>query len=409
MKVTGIVAEFNPLHNGHKYLIDYAKNYLKSDYIITAISGDFTQRGTPAIMDKYDRADIALHEGVDLVIEIPSIAATSSADIFSESGFYTLRNTGILTDLIFGAENPGINLFEKAARLLNDEPELMSHDIKRFTKEGYTYPQAVALAIKNLTNEEKFITLFNSANNLLGIHYMRHLLKSKSNILAHTVTRNYVNHHERKIEMNFTSSTNIRELIENRNISELKDVMPEYAFQKLMEKYEANELIFEDDFSEILHAKLYENKKLDSFSDINPDLSNRILNERDNFVSVSSFVNKLSSKNVVNTRISRGLCHVILNMKSAEREKYRDSNFCPYLHILGFTKNGSKLLKSMKERAYVPFFVEYSEIKSFCNRPFIRSIHQDIFCSDMYRVVKTEKTGKHFERETSRKFSITNI
>ena len=157
MKVTGIVAEFNPLHNGHKYLIDYAKNYLKSDYIITAISGDFTQRGTPAIMDKYDRADIALHEGVDLVIEIPSIAATSSADIFSESGFYTLRNTGILTDLIFGAENPGINLFEKAARLLNDEPELMSHDIKRFTKEGYTYPQAVALAIKNLTNEEKFI------------------------------------------------------------------------------------------------------------------------------------------------------------------------------------------------------------------------------------------------------------
>ena len=409
MKITVIVAEFNPLHNGHKYLIDYAKNYLRSDYIITTMSGDFTQRGTPALLDKYTRADIAIHEGVDLVIEIPSIAATSSADYFCESGFYALRNTGIVTDLIFGAETAGINLFEKAARILNDEPELMSTDISNFMRQGFTYPQAVAKALKNVTNDEKYVSLFSSANNLLGIYYMRHLLKSKAYILPHCVSRNFVNHHERKIDMNFTSSTNIRELVKAHDLSRLSAVMPEYSYEKLLEKYHANEIVFEDDFSSILHSKLYELKKFDKYADINSDLSNRIMNERDEFISFSSFVRTMTPKNVTASRISRALCHIYLNMTETEREKFRDAHFCPYLHILGFSERGAKLLSCMKTRALVPFFVEYSETKSFNNKTAIHSLNQDIFCSDLYRVIQTQKTGKHIERETSRKFSITNV
>lgn len=409
MKITGIVAEFNPFHNGHKYLIDYAKNYLRSDFIITAMSGDFTQRGTPALLDKYTRTDIALHEGVDLVIEIPSIAATSSADYFCEGGFYALLNTGIVTDLTFGAETPGINLFEKSARILNDEPELMSIDIQSLLKQGLTYPQAVAKALKNITDDERYIDLFSKSNNLLGIYYMRHLLMSKANILPHCVSRNYVNHHERKIDMNFTSSTNIRELAKSGDLSKLSSVMPEYSYEKLIEKYDENALIFEDDFSVLLHSKLYEMKKFDKIADINSDLSNRLLKERDNFVSFSSCINDITPKNVTAARISRALCHIYLNMTSELREKYRDSHFCPYIHVLGFSKRGAKLLSCMKGRALVPFFVEYSETKSLGNKALIHSINQDIFCSDLYRIIKTQKTGKHIERETSRKFNITNV
>ena len=409
MKITGIVAEFNPLHNGHKYLIDFAKDYLKSDFIVTAISGDFTQRGTPALLDKYTRADIALHEGVDLVIEIPSIAATSSADYFCEGGFYALRNTGIITDLIFGAELAGINLFETAARILNDEPELMSIDIQNLLKQGLTYPQAVAKALKNVTSDARYTELFSKSNNLLGIYYMRHLLKSKANILPHCVSRNFVNHHERKIDMNFTSSTNIRELVKAGDLSKLSSVMPEYSYEKLLEKYHENALVFDDDFSVLLHEKLYELKKYDKIADINSDLSNRILKERDTFVSFDSFVRSITPKNVTAARISRALCHIYLNMTEDLREKYRASNFCPYIHILGFSERGSRLLSCMKERALVPYFVEYSETKSLGNKAIIHSINQDIFCSDLYRVIQTQKTGKHIERETSRKFNITNV
>lgn len=406
MKVTGIIAEFDPFHNGHKHIVDYARKYLKSDYIIAAMTGDFTQRGTPAIMDKYDRADIALHEGVDLVIEIPSIPATSSAEYFAEGGFYTLRNTGILTDLVFGAETPGITLFEKAARLLNDEPELMSNEIKMHMRAGDSYPKAFSKAIQTFTNEKKYGELLSSPNNLLGLQYMRILLKAKANILPHSISRTFVNHHERKIDMNFTSSTNIREGVKKADIEKFSDTMPEYSYNKLIEKYNANELIFEDDISQILHMKLYEKKKFDKIADINTDISNRILNIRDEFVTYSSFKELLTTKNLTASRIARCLNHIFLDMEESDREAIREAHFCPYLHILGFTEHGKELLSPMKKRALVPFFVEYSEAKSFRNKSFIHSIKQDLYCSDLYRIMLTNKTHRFFPRETNRKFEV---
>ena len=400
MNVTAIISEYNPLHKGHVYHIETARQDTGADFIIAIMSGNFVQRGTPAIMDKYARAEAALKSGIDLVLELPAMYATASAEYFALGGVALANTLGCVTHLSFGSEYGQADKFMKAADLLLNEPEEMKVPLKEALKTGLSYPAARAYAVK--ISHPELADILEEPNNILGVEYCKALLKLKSNIIPHTVKRQGQDYHSETTDSGFASATGIRKLLgaeSNENPAILESQLTPASYELLKEHFEQAPLT-EDDFSMLLRYKLItENRAhLTEYFGVTRELSNRIYKHLNEFQSFSSFADLLKTKNITRTAINRALLHILLDIKAADVQAVTKRGCVDYIRVLGFRKEAAGLLKEFSDIPEIPLITNLSDAPVLCEI--------DIRADQIYQMCASQKYNIPYKNEYQRKMLV---
>ena len=413
--VTGIIAEYNPFHNGHKVQIDYARNTLKSDYIVVALSPDFTQRGEIALLSKYERAKIALELGVDLVVQMPINSATDSSLGYAYGGIKVLDSLGIIDTILFSVEDDDISLLERIASIELDENEYYIETINKSLKEGLNYPSAREKAIMHMVpdiNSDLLHNILKQPNNILAIEYLKSLKILNSSIKPICMKRLIASYHDTAISNRIASATSIRHAIYNDSFSDIEKAVPEVAFSTYKEIQENRQFLYPDDISQMLGYKLLDSNLTD-YKDCNDELANKIENAINNFISYSQFKGLLNSKNITESRISRVLCHILLNITKDLyfEEKEKIYPYVTYIYILGFNKKGAELMNKVKGKSKLPYFTSYSDAINYdfsnisCESNKAKSVLKaDINATKIFNIILANKTSSEVQSELSRKF-----
>lgn len=400
MNITAIISEYNPLHKGHLHHIETARKETNADYIIAIMSGNFVQRGTPAILDKYERAETALRSGADLVLELPVMYATSSAEYFALGGVSLANTLGIVTRLSFGSEYGAADKFMEAAKLLLYEPEEMKIPLKNALKKGYSYPAARALAVRE--SHPELADILEQPNNILGVEYCKALLKLNSKIIPHTLKRQGQDYHSDSMDEGFASATGIRKLLAKSAAKQeeaLKVQLAPASYEILRNRLE-QPLLTEDDFSMLLHYRLIcENRThLTEYFGVSTELSNRIYRHFNEFESFSSFAELLKTKNITRTAINRALLHILLNIKASDVQAVTKRGCVDYIRVLGFKKEAAGLLKKISDIPEIPLITNLSDAPVLCD--------MDIRADQIYQMASAQKYGKRFINEYQRKMLV---
>ncbi|WP_026490940.1 tRNA(Met) cytidine acetate ligase [Butyrivibrio sp. XPD2002] len=419
MKTVGIIAEFNPFHKGHEYLIRTLKKETGSDYAVIVMSGDYTQRGAPAILDKYTRTKMALLGGADLVLELPIYYSTSSAEFFAGGAISILNNIGVTNCLGFGSESGDISAIKKVAGVLADEPEGFPGLLKDNLRSGMNYAAARAAALNKYLSKESesdtvITSLISNPNDILATEYVKALILQKSTVTPYAIKRVGASYDAETLSSDsagFSSAKAIRAALEgnapdtdagvnNQDLLSREDSlralsnMPEEvcAYIKALHSEGELKLTTLDDFSELLHYKLIleKNAGYTRYLDVNSDLSDKIAGAINGFTTFSDFVMKLKSKNLTYTRINRALLHILLGMASDKLDVYSAdrSAFTSYARILGFNKNASPLLKKIQECSRIPVISTLSDAYKALDEKAYMLLSDTVSASNIYDLVR---------------------
>lgn len=340
----GIIAEYNPFHNGHLYQINKVKEMFKEATIIVVLSGNFTQRGDVSIIDKWKKTEIALNNNVDLVVELPFIFATQSADYFAYGAITILHNLKV-DYLVFGSELNNINDLEEIVNCQLNHPEF-NNLVKLYCKLGFNYPTSLSKALKDLTNKT-----IKTPNDLLGISYLKTIRKYNYNIKPITIKRTN-NYHEQTITSNISSATAIRKAIKNN--LEFKTAIPENSITY----YE--DLHFIDDYFEVLKYKIIIENNLDKYLSVEANYNKKLKKYILTSNNINELILNIKSKKDTYNKISRMLLHILLNITKEENKKLKEIT---YIRILGFNNNGQNYLKKIKKDINIPIISKINKQK----------------------------------------------
>ena len=342
MASVGIIAEYNPFHNGHLYQIQKIKEKYPDDTIIIAMSGNFTQRGEPAIIDKWERTNLAIENGADLVVEIPYIFATQSADYFSYAGITLLEKLKV-DKLIFGSES---NNLEDLIEIAKAELEQKDFDklVKIYVKLGNNYPTALSLALKDLTGKE-----ISTPNDILGITYIKTILKHNYNIKPYSIKRNN-SYHEENLTGTSSSATAIRKNIDN--LEKIKNTVPRNTYKVLSTK----QLHKREDYFSYLKYKIITEDNLEKYHLVDKTLSDKLKKEILNCNNYEELIQKVKSKHQTYSKISRALIQILCNNKSNQEH-------LTYIRLLGFNTKGKNYLNKHKKEISLPIISKIDKEK----------------------------------------------
>lgn len=370
MNVVGIIAEYNPFHEGHAYQIQKAKKQCGADFAVVVMNGDFVQRGEPAIFDKYTRTKEALLGGADLIFELPVRFGLSSAGDFAMGGILALNALPFVTHLCFGTETGDLTPLLQAATFLCDEPDSYRTRVKHFVKQGILYPKARSLA---LAAESGLPTqTWDSPNNILGLEYCVALQKLHSKIKPFTIRREGQGYHDNDTSAlsDFPSATFLREKI-----------------RKAGEK----ENLSLSDFSSLIGYSLLTAKDLCRIKDITPDLSDRIRNELPKYREINEFVKTIKNPSLTTGRIKRSFFQCLFDIEKEEP-------VMPYLRVLGMKKEASSLL-SQKENASCQILTKLAFDVPKMDDTAKKLFAKDLLASDLYRQVFCHKYNQTLPNE----------
>lgn len=391
----GIIAEYNPLHSGHEYQIKQAKTLSGADYCIAVMSGDYVQRGAPAIYGKHIRTAMALSAGVDLVIEMPGAFACGSAEDFASCGVALLDRLSVVTTLCFGSECGAISLLSEAASVLAAEPPVYIKELKLQLKKGLAFPKArhEALLSSGCLSAEAADTL-SSPNNILGIEYCKALIKRDSSIAPLTITRAGNSYHDSGLHGEFCSASGIREAIKQGNdLSAIK----QWISPSVLSLMEQSHPLFPDDFSLLLNYALLkiirEGKKLNDYADVSDELASRLLKSSLSFGSYEDRILQLKTRQYTYTRISRALLHILLSITKDDINAYQRAGYAPYARVLGFRKSAKELLSAIKMRGTIPLITKTAGADRLLTGPAKRMFEQDLYGSHLYQSAVQNKYG----------------
>lgn len=407
MKITGLITEYNPLHNGHKYHIEEAKRLTGADYIIVVMSGNFVQRGAPAFLDKYKRTEMALLAGADIVFELPVCYATASAEHFAFGAVSLLHQLGIVDSICFGSECGNITSLTNIAQFLLEEPKEYQQELTKHLKQGMTYPVARMKAMEALLSSHN-AELLSHPNNILGIEYIKALLKLNSHIKPVTIKRITSSYHSQTLgatdlnmtdsDINYTpkseqpisSATAIRKaLIEQEDITLLEHHLPKEAYQIMKESLHHTFPILEDDFSSLLYYKLQaENETtLTTYQDIPSDLASRIHGLSKGVYTLSELAQTIKTKQWTLTRINRSLLHILLDIKEDRFKQYLQNGGTQYARILGFKKHSSHLIRQITDLEQLPVITKLSHGKHLLTPLALQMLTEDINAAHLYNQI----------------------
>ena len=342
MKALGIVAEYNPFHNGHKYHIEKSKEVSACSHVVCVMSGSFVQRGEFAIFNKWERAKSALLNGADLVIELPCYYVLQSAENFAYGAVRVLNSLGIVDSMSFGSETDNLEKLSEISKIVNGNDKVYNDAFKNAIQSGLSYPVARSIALKKRSNSE-FDKEILSPNNLLGIYYLNALSKLGSNIKPYCIKRHKTLHNLQEQNENFATASHIRNLIKEKN--NYDDFIPS------LNGYEST--FFAENISDYILGVLRYMPIDDNVIGFEVGMANYIKECAKSSSSLEEFYGKCATKRYTKSRIKRA---VLASMIGMNEKKNMD-----YIRVLGFNKNGAKLLKEIKDKSQLDIVVKTAD------------------------------------------------
>ncbi len=349
MKAVGIVVEYNPFHNGHLYHLNKTKELYPDHVIICVMSAHFTQRGHPAIINKWARTEIALNLGVDIVLELPYVFTCEHANLFAKGSIRTLANLNI-EKIVFGSESNNINSLKRLANIQANDDNYQKI-VKKLIDEGLNYATACSKALEIVEGSE-----VNVPNDILGLAYIKEIIESKFDIEAISIQRTN-DYHSEELEDQIASATAVRKgLLEKSDVFEF---VPKITYQKLLD----NPLHYSEDYYNLLKYKVITSttEELQNIHLVDEGLEYRIKKAIDNSSNFDEFIKGVKSKRYTYSRINRMLTHVLVNYKKSERAKVDDIE---YSRVLGANALGRKYLRYIKDKTTHPIINKQSDLDS---------------------------------------------
>ena len=371
-KILGVIAEFNPFHNGHKYLIDQAKSIVNPDCTIIAMSGNFTQRGQASIINKFEKTKTVLNSGVNLVVEIPTVYSISSAENFAEGGIKVLMQTHA-THIAFGIEDDNLDTIKLIADTLVDEADEFKIILKKYMDEGLSFAQSRCKALIDYLKDEKIEETINQPNNILAIEYLKAIKRLNANFEIVPIKRN----------KEFVSSTEIRNKIFNGE--DYTADMPEESKLTLMENN--GNFVKLNCFEKIMIYKLRttDASALNDLADVAEGLDNLMVKYAKETNNLEELINNIKSKRYTQTRIQRILLYVLFEITKEDMKLSKE--LMPYVRILGMDSEGEKILKDINQNVLV------TSVKKFydeCSDEYKRLLDLDIKATNVYSLMSSK-------------------
>lgn len=354
MRTVFIISEYNPFHNGHAHQIEEIRRTLRPDTIVSIMSGHFVQRGTPAILDKFSRARLAIAGGSDLVLELPTIYATSSAEFFAFGGTSIANRLDPNGTLSFGSESGDLDQIKTVSRLLAVEHGNLDGIIREELAKGLTYPAARAQAINHLTQEADVANLLSNPNDILAIEYVRAALNQQLSLNFHTIQRQGMGYHERQsnsmLEHHHPSATALRQSMEENDFDRVRRGMP-LACQGPFHELKGNLLLDETNLKRIIHYRLsLFPKAITKLPEAKDGLGIRMAKAADqlNHLSLHDFALSVKTRRFTYSRIRRLLLHLALGFDELDYDARRRQ--APnYTRILAFNEKGQQFLANTRK------------------------------------------------------------
>ena len=402
MKAVGLVTEYNPFHNGHLYHLNKAMELTGADISVAVMSGDFVQRGEPAVLDKYTRTSMALNSGVNLVVELPVNYAVSSAESFAAGALKVLDY--IKADSIaFGSESGNIERLSKLAHILCDNEDTLYKEISKYTANGISYAAARQKVVEKLTDKDT-AAMLTSSNNILAVEYLKAIIKNNYAIKPYTVQRHGDAYNDTDIRSEYASATALRENLKADNISEYIPVKAGLILSS------NTNYIYPDDITEALFTRLldilfasnYDKnvfiENVMQYPDVSKEIAGRLYKSamdmitrtvpqrsesKDNWAfSFGSLCEHIKTKEVPLSRIKRALVRITLGLDKKHMEKYANE---PYIRVLGFDKKGQEYLSYIRKTVEVPLITKTADYKEI--------LLDDIHAANIYNMIVAGKYG----------------
>lgn len=393
MSVLGIVAEYNPFHNGHLYHIERSKELCNPDAIICVMSGNFIQRGEPSIVNKWARTKMALLSGVDLVIELPVVYSMSSAEFFSYAAVKLLNSTGVVNHISFGSETGTLEQLELIRDILLEEPIEFKLCLKDELSKGLSFPVARSKAIvkylEGSTNQ--FKQVLTGSNNILAIEYLKALKLLKSNIKPITIERSTNSYNQTELSGNISSATSIRRnlqmsmdnqnvptnltfpqkehskpvlsSIESKKTSQISISMPKTSLDILNGEFlQGKGPIFSSDFENIILSSLrtIPLQQIETLPYVSEGLENRLKSFAEKSSTIDEFIDSIATKRFATTRLQRSVFSILTGLTHSEFEYFNQNGGPQYIRILGHNEKGRKLLSQMRKKASLPLITKFA-------------------------------------------------
>lgn len=419
MKLVGLITEYNPFHNGHLHHITKAKELTGADHAVVIMSGDYVQRGVPAIMPKRLRAEMALRCGAAAVFELPVCYASGSAELFALGAVSFLNSLQVVDALCFGSESNDLTGMQRIADLLLEEPESYRIRLQRCLKQGMSYPMARQQALASCTEQPEDASLLEDPNNILGIEYLKALKKTNSSIVPYTIRREGAHYHDTALHPVNSSASAIRSLLaysgsmlhtdspgtfENTDfhsiLGELEQQVPGCCLELLRDYHRVSYPVYQNDFSLLLKYKLL-NKTPDTlvrYLDVSEELAHRICGQLNNYFNYMQFCELLKTRELTRTRINRALLHIMLGVKKQAVSQSAEAGYHAYAHLLGFRKDAEKVISAIAHNSRIPLLTKLYEDQSLPEWG-RKMLTQDILASNLYTSVVTDKFKTAFENE----------
>lgn len=401
MKIVGLITEYNPFHNGHLYHIMRSKLQTGADFVIVAMSGDFVQRGAPAIYDKYLRTRMALSAGADLVLELPSLFATSSAEDFAACAIALFDKLGCVDSICFGSECGDIHTIESIAGFLLREPPEYKAALQAYLKNGNCFPDARNKALLDCIEPSNHNGhILQSPNNILAVEYVKALSLRKSSIKPVTIKRIGSDYHDTSFTTQFGSASAIRNAVYKlKNTEAISAQVPEYVLELMKEATP----VFPDDLSLLLNDRaltyFYQGRNFTEILDFSPELSFRFQKYILNFSTFEERILQLKTKQYTHTRISRALLHLLLGMTESEAQSCRQKDYVSYARVLGFRRSSAEILTVIKHNSSIPLVTKTADAAKYLNPQSVQILNQDIYASHLYHSLVYHKTGRSPKNE----------
>ena len=345
--ILGIVSEYNPFHNGHVHHLEISKQLTKTDFTVAVMSGNFVQRGDTALVDKWTRTEMALKSGIDLVIELPTVYALSSAENFADGAVKILNSLGVVDFISFGSEIGEITPLLDVANILYKEPKEFSSLITAQLRSGLSYPKAREIAISQFFgSSQKYSSIVSNPNNILGVEYLKALKKHRSHIRPLTIKRDYADYNSTQEKNGIASATAIRTMIKNKK--NVHKVIPCESYELLEKCINEGKIIpslavFEKEI--IYTLRKMSLSEIAELPDVAEGLENKIKAAANNFNTLEELIANIKSKRYTQSRIQRILLYALLDI--SKRDITQSKRVTPYIRVLGFNKHGKRIISAI--------------------------------------------------------------
>lgn len=365
MKSVGVIVEYNPFHNGHSYHVKTAKEITNADVVIAVMSGNFLQRGEPALVSKWYRTEMALHSGVDIIFELPYLFATQKAEVFS-NGAVSILDAACCEALCFGSEDGNIQSFHKTIEFMENHNEVYEAKIREYIKTGVSYPKALALSFDKLAHTEDLVDL-SSPNNILGFQYMKSIKRRNSPIQPLTVKRKNAAYHDKSFSSEtIASATSIRKALfsDQFPVESIEGYVPETTRYLLNEYKKRFGVLHQwENYWPYLQFRILQcdPTELKEIYEVEEGLENRLRAAAIVAHSFHEFMEKVKTKRYTWTRLQRICTHILTNTKKSDMNLNNDT--ASYLRLLGISKNGREYLNKMKTHFSLPLISKLSSCK----------------------------------------------